>query len=187
MTKQSPAKQGDFDGACGFYAVGNALSLLHPGTPIDKIFYAIFEHYIKNHNDAATFVNGMYRTKLNEILMGAIDSLQFDCAVYRPFWNNPAKTFKLFHETLLANALGDNCVAIVGYDYSKGDDSDWYSHWTVLKKATTKTLITHDSDNELKRIAVSKCRIWDNKARNKTKPYKIASTDLFLLSKHSQT
>lgn len=79
-------------------------------------------------------------------------------------------------------SVGSESVAILGYEHARIDDSDWYSHWTVLRKVTDKSLITHDSSGESKRISLSKCRIWDNKSRHKSKPYKLSSTDLFILT-----
>ena len=68
MGNHEPARQGDYDGACGFYSIGNALSLLYPDIAVDQIFYEMFSTYILNHSDANPLINGMYRGKLNKIL-----------------------------------------------------------------------------------------------------------------------
>jgi hypothetical protein len=179
------SRQGDYDGSCGFYSIGNALSLLFSDVSADKIFDAMFSYYIKEHGDAETLINGMYRGKLNQVLTETIEKLDLDCSVYRPFWNKPASSLKELHEKLLGCSVGKECAAILGYEHCKIDDSDWYSHWTVLRKVTDKSLITYDSSGELKRVSLSKCRIWDNKSRHKSKPYKLLSTDLFILSKNN--
>ncbi|KJV05248.1 hypothetical protein VZ94_19585 [Methylocucumis oryzae] len=156
--------------------------MLFPDIPVDEIFYAMFSYYIKEYGDANTFINGMYRGKLNKILTETINRLQLECSIYRPFWNRPAVTLLEMHEKIMSCSVGSESVAILGYEHSRIDDSDRYSHWTVLRKVTDKSLITHDSSGESKRISLSKCRIWDNKSKHKTKPYKLSSTDLFILA-----
>jgi hypothetical protein len=178
----SPSRQGDFDGACGFYSIGNSLSLLFKNVDIDDIFFTMFAYYIKEHGDADTFINGMYRGKLNEILKNTIKKLNLHCSIYRPCWSKPAPSLKVFRQTLKDCLVGNGSIAIMGYEYSKIGESDFYSHWTVIKKITEKSIITHDSSEELKRIPFSKCRIWDNNCRHKSRPYKLSSTDLFVLS-----
>ena len=186
MGNNDPAQQGDYDGTCGFYSVGNALSLLYPNLEVDQIFYEMFSGYIRNHSDAGLFINGMYRGKLNKILTDTVNALKLeDCNIYRPFWNNPASSLNELKEKILNCFTSNETVAILGYEYSRFDESDWYSHWTVIRRVTGKTLFTHDSSGELKRIAYSKCRIWDNKSRHKSRPYKLSSTDLFIISRNS--
>jgi len=179
--KSDPARQGDFDGACGFYAIGNSLSLLYPKLSTDKIFYNIFSFYINYYGDATRIINGIYRGVLNKVLQETINILELPCELYRPFWNFPASSIKEVHNTLLNYEIGVSAVAILGYEYSKDGEDDHSSHWTVLKKITAKSLWTFDSSDEYKRLPISKCRIWDNKSKHKSRPYKISSTDLFLI------
>lgn len=184
MVNHDPARQGAYDGTCGFYSIGNALSLLYQDVEIDRIFFEMFATYIKNNSDSSFLTEGMFRGKLNKILTDTISALGMDdCHVYRPFWNKPASSLNDLWEKLIEHCEGNNSVAILGYEYSRFDESDWYSHWTVIQRATEKTLFTHDSSDELKRIGFSKCRIWDNKSRHKSKPYKLSSTDLFVISR----
>jgi hypothetical protein len=184
MKIQNPAKQGEYDGACGFYSIGNALSLLYPKLPIDQIFFEMFSVYNKNYSDVRLLLDGIYRGKLNSILSDTINALQLtDCKIYRPYWNGPASSLNELKQKILENFSNNGSLAIIGYEYSKFGESDWYSHWTVICRATAKTLYTHDSSGESKRIYLSSCRIWDNKSRHKTKPYKLSSTDLFILSR----
>ncbi|MCK4390375.1 MAG: hypothetical protein KAV83_09085 [Desulfobacterales bacterium] len=43
-----PARQGDYDGACGFYSIGNALTcLLHKNISQEKLFEKIYESYFE--------------------------------------------------------------------------------------------------------------------------------------------
>lgn len=185
MGNHVPARQGEYDGACGFYSVGNALSLLYPNIGVDQIFYEMFSSYIKNGSDAESLINGMYRNKLNKVLGDTINALQLeDCKIYRPFWSNPASSLAELRKKIIDYFAGNkSAAAILGYEYSRYGESDWYSHWTVIRRATEKTLFTHDSSAELKRIAFSKCRIWDNKSCHKSKPYKLSSTELFIISR----
>ncbi|KJS02690.1 MAG: hypothetical protein VR65_04435 [Desulfobulbaceae bacterium BRH_c16a] len=185
--KPKPQKQGVQDGACGFYAIGNAISILIPKVPVDEIFKIIFKYYLENEN-GEHFIEGMYRNKLNSILTHTVETLNekgHGIGVYRPFWNNTANSLGDFKENIFEH-FKENCIAtaIIGYEYCKIDpESDYYSHWTTINRTTTKSFYTFDSDQERKFIPLSKCRIWDDKKRHKSRPYKIDTTATFFLSK----
>ncbi|MBE1426526.1 hypothetical protein H4684_003192 [Desulfomicrobium macestii] len=179
-----PAKQGHFDGACGLYSIGNALSLLSKRTKTDEIFYTLFNFFCKKYGNAEIILfEGISRNQLNDILTNTIKILQLDLKIYRPFWNNSAKSISDFHKILADEVNENQSAAIIGYEYSKFNDGDYCSHWTVIKKTTEKSLFTYDSHNENKIISIKKCRIWDDFQKHKIKPYKISSTDTFIIYK----
>lgn len=184
--KQKPQKQGVQDGACGFYAIGNSISILIPKEPVDEIFKIIFKYYLENEN-GEHFIEGMYRNKLNSILNHTVKTLNaegFQIEIYRPFWKKTANSLGEFKENIFKHfEINKKATAIIGYEYCKDDqECDYYSHWTTINRTTTKSLYTFDSSQERKYIPLSRCRIWDDKQRHKSRPYKIDTTATFFLS-----
>ncbi len=191
--EQMPQKQGSKDGACGFYAMGNVLSLLCPHLSVDSIFYEIFKYYTEN-GKPIHFIEGLYRNKLNEILSHVVRVLKdkehpVEIDIDRPYWTNASVSFRDFSTKLDEHFNNTNhsiAVAIIGYAYCKNDpEEDGYAHWTVITKKTPKRLYTFDSDQEQERkfLPLSMCRIWDERQKHRVKPYKIQPTDTFLLSR----
>jgi hypothetical protein len=185
-----PQKQGSQDGACGFYAIGNAISILVPGVPIDEIFKEIFKYYLENEN-GEHFIEGLYRNKLNTILAHTTEILNttetlngYNIKIYRPFWSNTALSIKEFKENIVYHFnTNDKATAIICYEYCKDDpENDWYSHWTTILGLTEKSMCIFDSSFDRKFIPFSKCRIWDDKQKHKARPFKIDSTATFFLS-----
>jgi hypothetical protein len=185
--RMNPAKQGDYDGACGFYSIGNAISLIYPEVDPDIIFVQVFKQFIKcckNHS----IIKGMMRGKLNEVLINTTAKLEKEgvrLEVYRPYWTCEASSLRDYKEFLL-DTVGSkkDTVAIIGYEHCQHDpETDYWSHWTVAKSITKSNIITFDSSEERKRIPFSRCRIWDNKARHISKPYKLSTSDTFIISK----
>jgi hypothetical protein len=66
----TPFKQGELDGACGFYSIANALAVLIPN--LKPELESIFAHMVKNiyltNNDGSHFIDGLGRNRLNKIL-----------------------------------------------------------------------------------------------------------------------
>jgi hypothetical protein len=189
-----PQKQGSQDGACGFYAMGNALLRLCPELSVDKIFYEIFKYYTKK-GKPIHFIEGLYRNKLNEILSHVVEVLKDkgfpgEIDIVRPYWTNASVAFSDFNKKLDEHFNNTNhtiAVAIIGYAYCKNDpEEDGYAHWTVITKKTPKRLYTFDSDQERKFLPLSMCRIWDERQKHRVKPYKIQPTETFLLSRQDK-
>lgn len=187
--EQKPQKQGSQDGACGFYAIGNALSILYPKLPVDEIFYEIFKYYIDN-GDPNQFIEGIYRNNLNKVLSHVVEVLKgkgHPVDIGTPYWNTATVSLKDFNKKLDEHFNNKNnavAVAIIGYAYCKNDpDKDSYAHWTTVTRKTPKRLYVFDSDQDRTFLSLSMCRIWDNKQRHTAKPYKIQPTETFLLSR----
>lgn len=178
-----PAKQGEFDGACGLYSIGNALSYVLTGREVskDSVFYEVFRQYNLLYGDSQPLVHGLYRSRLNEVLKAAVAALDLPCNIYRPYWAPVAKpSLQEFRETLSAGVEAGVCI--LGYEYCRKDESDYYSHWTVIIRVTEKSMRTLDSSSESDWIPFSKCRVWDEKNRHRVKPYKLSYTDTLALS-----
>ena len=177
-----PARQSDFDGACGLYSIGNALSYMFSDHGKDAVFYEVFRQYHVIYGDSQPLIHGLYRSRLNDVLKASVASLGLPCSIYRPYWA-PAKkpTLPEFKETLSTGVTGGLCI--LGYEFCKADESDYYSHWTVIKRITDRSMRTLDSSSESDWIPFSKCRMWDEKGRHRSRPYKLSHTDTFLLRK----
>lgn len=177
------AKQGEFDGACGLYSIGNALSYVLPTDRASKdlVFYEVFRQYHMLYGDSQPLVDGIYRSRLNEVLKAAVAALNQPCRIYRPYWAPAAKpSLQEFKEKLSSGVAAGVCI--LGYEYCRNDESDYYSHWTVITGVTDKSMKTLDSSSESDWIPFSKCRVWDESGRHRAKPYKLSYTDTFVLS-----
>ncbi|MDR3557146.1 MAG: hypothetical protein P4L55_20525 [Syntrophobacteraceae bacterium] len=185
MRDPKPEQQGSQDGACGFYALGNALAIVCPKVRrnIDAIFKEIYDFYLKDH-DGSHFLAGMGRNMLNDLASHVLTHISKyydqDVSVKHPFWARRANTLGEWRKTLNAH-FQDNPdgAAIIAYEYCK-DAVEAESHWTVIKKMTSTSIFTFDSSNERKYIPFRLCRIWDDKSKNKARPYKIDTTSTFL-------
>jgi hypothetical protein len=177
---EEPAKQGAFDGACGLYSIGNALSYLCPEKSKDEIFYEVFGVYHRLYGDSKPLVDGIYRGRVNKVLTVAIDRLKLPCTIKCPYWA-PKKTPSLSEYKGKLQNYGDDSVFILGYEYCKTGEEDYYSHWTVITKVTEKSMKTFDSDLESPWIPFAKCRVWDEKSRHSSRPYRISYTDTFVV------
>ena len=176
-----PAKQGEFDGACGLYSIGNALSFMFPDRGKDAVFYEVFRQYHQLYGDSQPLVHGLYRSRLNEILKASVAELGLPCTIYRPYWAPTVKpSLSGFKETLIGGVGAGLCI--IGYDYCRNDEDDYYSHWTVITRVTDRSMKTLDSSSEPDWIPFSKCRMWDERGRHRSRPYKLSHTDTFLLS-----
>ncbi len=177
------AKQGEFDGACGLYSIGNAMSyiLAGRGTSKDLVFYEVFRQYHLLYGDSQPLVHGIYRSRLNEVLKASVAALELPCSIQRPYWAPAAKpSMQEFKQKLSSGVEAGVCI--LGYEYCRKDEADYYSHWTVITRVTDKSMKTLDSSSESVWIPFSKCRVWDEKGRHRAKPYKLSYTDTFALS-----
>ena len=62
-----PAIQGHLDGACGFYAIVNAIHLLEPDIPQQELFNIAFSTFIQDGNPMA-FIEGTSRGTIKNVL-----------------------------------------------------------------------------------------------------------------------
>lgn len=181
--RNAPQKQGTQDGACGFYAIGNALSIVFPEIKIDKLFYDIFMLHFK-HSTGQEIIEGMGRNALNSLLVEVLDSLKPKAFLHRPFWKSPAQNISEFKKRIFEHTRkSQKHVAIIGYEFNQhGTEEEYHSHWTVIKNASDKSMHTFDSDSGRRFIRFSRCRKWDSLEKHKSRPFKIDTGATFLLS-----
>lgn len=182
---QSPQKQGSQDGACGFYAIGNAVSLLCPELGVDRVFHAVFRAYLREVA-ADHFVEGMGRTLLSQLLGATVAALERGDAieVARPFWTVRPANLAGYKQVLRAHfGRPGPTVAILGYEFCRRLDGPQYSHWTVIRGLTSRSWRTFDSAHERQLVPFSLCRISGVFSRHRTRPYLLKPHETFLLSR----
>lgn len=195
-----PQKQGELDGACGFYSVANALNLL-TGIDPDVTFRCLIESMLQDKNPMC-FVDGMRRGTLKDIISRTFKLLneggiklidEFSGEKYIPnlvckipYWQSEPKNRSEFLRLMKDVNLNKNgVVAIMGYKFSQNEHTTSYAHWTVIKKVTDKSLITFDSSGERKVVPWNKVRVSsenDDKNFHSETPYFLFPKDLFLIS-----
>jgi hypothetical protein len=182
--RKKPQKQGDQDGACGFYSIGNAISLLYPELDVDLIFHHIFRHYFTTVS-ADHFRSGLGRRLLNELLSVTLDSLLDDGVVIevsRPFWQASAHGLKAFRDVMAGHfSDGGGVAAIIVYQYCRSADEEEVLHWTVVRDVTPRTMRIFDSDLDREVIRFSRCRVAGQFRKHRKRPYLIRTPYIFLL------
>lgn len=180
-----PFQQGDYSNQCGFYAVGNVISLLFPDIRKTPLFETIWDFYIETYGDASGALYGIYRDRLNKILCHVIDEFELPCNVHRPWWSKKARSIDEFIDKLRNVLNPPNSAIIFGYEHGIEGNRGFYSHWSIIKKITEKSLLLFDSDGENARIPIQRCLLWDD-PHSKGRPYKLSSTDTFIVSKTNE-
>lgn len=194
--RTSPAKQGHLDGACGFYAITNAIHLLEPDLEPAEIFRTTWQHFLRDGNPLR-IIDGTTRGNIKNVLSRTISELNenyiltgpfgapysFDFEI--PYWSNEKqRNREQVLNTLQSVSHRSGCVAIIGYRYAQGKNGDDYNHWTVIRESDADGMITHDSSGEKKKIFFSEIRI-DSFAQQShtTRPYNVYSSDIFVIRK----
>ncbi|EWH10108.1 hypothetical protein DS2_09187 [Catenovulum agarivorans DS-2] len=190
IKRVKPVKQGDLDGACGFYAIVNALKTLEPAFDEQELFTQVIGGYMQD-GDFNSFFNGTRRGTIKNTLSRVIDYIngQYDlfddktAELYRlkfsiPFWHkDTARTRKSVLKEIQQADNGKNLVCIIGYDLQYG------GHWSVVKKVSDKGLHMVDSSYEKSIIPLAEMRVDSNQKPSKLKPYNLCSDDIFIIEK----
>ena len=177
-----PAKQGDFSNQCGFYVIGNIIFLLFPKIKKIRVFEFIWDYYIETYGDAEGFLYGIQRDRVNKILCNVIAGLELPLTVYRPWWSKKATSKDEFLNKITDVLNSTDSAIILGYEHGVKEDTGYYSHWTIIKKITEKSLVTFDSDRGNSRISLQRCDLW-NTEYSKERRYRLSSTDTFIIFK----
>jgi len=192
-----PAKQGDFDGACGFYAIANALFLLlgDQGQSKDTIFNTLYQaFYTLNTPDD--------RNKAYKFMQEGIDGNELATLVKKTGKHLAIKNVKIklhqitpsqiittaaLHKQLQHHLVDDKTVAIVAFEYGKQENNrDYYNHWVVIYSITPKTFKTFDGF--ISRIAINQCGVkpslvyQDEYIATPLKPFTISRSNVYIIS-----
>jgi hypothetical protein len=170
--------QGRFDGACGFYAVVNAVAALYPCQFNRR---ELFTHIASTKPHA--FCLGLGRNELNEVIGEACDYLERQghaLAVSR-FWNrNPMALGDYWSEIRATVDYRERrTVAIVGFEFDN-PEGEREGHWTVVLRATERTLMLADSSGRA-RLVRRHCAIKPRTGRGKRRN-RICPNDTFIFA-----
>lgn len=193
--KIKPAKQGELDGACGFYAITNAIHLLEPDLTTSEIFSVVFRNFLLD-GDPQRIIVGTNRGTIKNTLSRTISEINNDYTLSNndgtpyafnftmPFWHSTKERSRdVVINTLRSANHRKGCVAIMGYGYAQDKNSPEYDHWTVIRDIDDDGIITHDSSVEKKRVLFSEIRVDSSQKTNQVRPYNIYSRDVFLINR----
>lgn len=193
-----PSKQGELDGACGFYAVVNALRCLEPDLEAGELFTQTLKAHLLDGNPMS-FVDGTNRGTIKNVFSRVIDYLHanyeltdnktkkpyfFDLKI--PYWRlDKERDRKHVLETIRQADFKAGTVCIIGYEYVSGDEDDEdYAHWSVVRKVSETGLNLVDSSKEKMLITFDELRVDSKKQKsNLARPYNLKSGDIFLISR----
>lgn len=194
--KVKPAKQGELDGACGFYAVTNAISILEPDLLPHEVFRMTWESFLVD-GDPMRIIEGTTRGNLKNILSRTVEKINlgydltyengnsYKLSFAVPYWRHAKDRERGEVIDVLREAnYKKGCVAIIGYGFSKDDFAPPYAHWTVVKEVTEECMVTHDSSGEKKEIHFSEIRVDSfHQKSHVSRPFNVFSSDIFLVRK----
>jgi hypothetical protein len=173
--QRRPVEQGDFDGACGFYAVHNALSWLYPRELDERDFRWLLAALSGSRLVVPIeFFLGTHRKHLGQLLDAVRSDRRFsDLELRRPFWSRhvPVNVFWDRARDWLEES-GRHSAVIFAYDDAG------YAHWTVANGASARQLRLRDSYG-LRTMARARCYAGRGATRRNT--YWIETTCTFLL------
>lgn len=193
--RMKPAKQGNLDGACGFYAIVNAINLLEPDIPHQELFNVVISTFIQDGNPMA-FIEGTRRGTIKNVLSRLLEYIHSNYELtdnttnepYRikfsiPYWvNDIERSRKDVIDTLSQANYRKGTVCILGFEMNDGDEQD-YAHWTVIKGFKDGYFNTHDSSGEAKKINLGTIRIDSQQRKNSQRPYNFISAYIFVIER----
>lgn len=197
VRKLKPSKQGQLDGACGFYSIVNAIYSLEPDFDRDEIFAQAYAANLLD-GDPMNFIDGTRRGTIKNVLSRVIDFLHeyyeltdnetgnpYRLVFKMPFWHLDKNRDRKAVLNFLKQADNEaGIVCIIGYEYKPSDDVEsHYYHWSVVTKATEKGLEFFDSGNEDDDVSYDKIRVDGQQNFHIARPYNITSSDLFVISR----
>tara|TARA_Y100001973_G_C5199214_1_gene336449 strand:+ start:2394 stop:2999 length:606 start_codon:yes stop_codon:yes gene_type:complete len=185
-----PAKQGDLNGACGFYAIVNALHALEHSLDQRELFTQVFDAFLQDGNHK-NFIDGTYRGTIKNTLSRVVEYLNNEYQMYDdktlelyeieftiPYWlKDTPRTRKQVIDQISQADNGKECICIVGYDHQAG------GHWSVVRKVSEKGLHMFDSDQEKRIIPLSELTIDSSRKPSDSRPYNFCSADIFVIRK----
>lgn len=143
---RKPARQGDLDGLCGFYAVINAMELVAPHAPgpsVQKSLFAALTRSLSNSALQKALVQGLDGKELVKASRPALSLhhkvLGSRIMVSRPFRRRSFRTNEEF-----ISALTD-ATEIGGVAFILNIATPRYAHWTVVESASHTTITLRDS------------------------------------------
>jgi hypothetical protein len=168
-----PYRQGALDSLCGVHAIINALHALRPGIAekeAQKLFRVLVRAAVRK-GALKVMWRGLDGTLFRHLLVLGVGRVATGegviIKVARPFATASVDLPSLIDT--LRQALNGRCVAVTMIH-----TESW--HWTVITRATGKSLFLFDSAG-LKSIRIDKCAVQKGDSR-----YRINARELLILS-----
>jgi len=194
--KLTPSKQGELNGACGFYAITNAIAYLEPDLSAEDIFKIVLQSFLYD-GDPMRFFHGTNRGSIKNTLSRTLAALHneyvftddktgqsYEWKFQLPYWQSKPKNRKDVLDHIQNSDRKTGRVSIIGYEFNDGVND--YAHWTVITGLRDEQLFTFDSSGEQKTIPLANVRIdAAPQSRHITRPYNIGSRELFTIWKQS--
>lgn len=192
-----PAKQGQLDGACGFYAILNAITALEHSLQRKEVFTQVIGAFMQDGN-FSNYFEGTRRGTIKNTLSRVIDYFNTQFEFYDdktqeryefeftiPYWQkdtSPKRKAVLSHIDQADN--GKECICIVGYEYFVDDPNDPLGgHWSVVRRTSDKGLHMLDSSEEKSIIPLNELTVDSSRKPGPLKPYNFFSGDIFVIRK----
>lgn len=147
-----PHFQGQLDGLCGIYSSINATRLIEKISPGQStaLFQKIFSAVERRKSHSSIIKNGLSNRDMAYVFKEVIQK-EHPIKRSKPFPRANNIPLETYWRKIQAFLSGDRRKAVIVVIERK----DW-SHWTVIERATNKTLFLFDSDDQ-KRIYRRRC------------------------------
>ena len=189
-----PAKQGQLDGACGFYSIVNAIHLLEPELPPQELFSEAISAFIQD-GDPMAFVEGTRRGTVKNVLSRVIGYIHsyyeltddktnqpYQLTFSIPYWVKDTERSRQDVIDILGQSnYRKGTVCILGYEMNDGVNS--CKHWTVIKGFKDDNVITHDSGGGAKKISLNTVRVDSKLSKHSQRPFNFLSEDIFVIQR----
>jgi len=170
-----PLTQGRLDELCGVYSTINATRLIEKITwgQSHRLFHDIFR-LIESRKSLSTILgNGLTANDIAYLFTNLIER-QYPIKRFKPFHRVRRVALDIYWRKIQGFLSGGSSRAIIVVIEGK----DW-GHWTVIERATNKTLFLFDSDDR-KRISRRRCT---TKRMSRNRPVLLHPTMTYFLSR----
>jgi len=170
-----PLVQGQLDGFCGLYAITNAARLINRMTQDQaaNLFQKIFGMTQARKARPGQILKGLSNGDMGYLLGGVVRK-EYRIKASRPFPKAEGVTLEAYWGRLQGFLAGKPNRAVIAVVEGEG-----WSHWTVVRRVTPKTLVLFDS-SQSRRINRKDCTI---RKPRKVRPVLIYPTMTHFLSR----
>ena len=170
-----PLLQGQLDGLCGVYSTINATRLIEKITREEahRLFQKISRLIEPRKSLPAILANGLEPNDIAYILTNLIER-QYPLKRFKPFHRVRRIALDLYWREVQGFLQAKESRAVI-----LAAESWTWSHWTVIRKATPKTLFLFDSDN----MKIFQRRHCTTNEVSKARPILLYPTTTYFLSR----